>query len=151
METTTESPDPAGATARGIDLPRLLTLAERRVTTRLSAALGAAGGTVEEWRVMGLLADGDGHPMSEIADHALLAPPTLTKIVDRMVSDNLVYRRADETDRRRVLVFLSERGHEAHHRLSTAADTELAALAAHLGVPETGHLATLLTALAARR
>ncbi|PZG28224.1 MarR family transcriptional regulator, partial [Spongiactinospora gelatinilytica] len=124
METTTESPEPTGTTAHGLDLPRLLTLAERRVTARLSAALGAAGGTVEEWRVMSLLADGEGHPMSEIADHALLAPPTLTKIVDRMVSDNLVYRRADETDRRRVLVFLSERGYDAHHRLSTAAATE---------------------------
>ncbi|MDF5754261.1 MarR family transcriptional regulator [Spongiactinospora sp. TRM90649] len=150
METTTQSPDPARATRGGFDLARLLTLAERRVVARITSALASAGGSVEEWRVTSLLADGEGHPMSEIAEHVLLAPPTLTKIVDRMVSDNLVYRRVDETDRRRVLVFLSERGVQAHRRLSEAVAGEQAEIEILFGAEETALLGPLLTRLSDR-
>lgn len=51
--------------------------------------------------------------MTEIADFAMLPAPTLTKLMDRMVSDNLVYRRADERDRRRVAPYLAEPGRGA--------------------------------------
>jgi len=40
--------------------------------------------------VLSFLGDGDGHPMTAIAEFAMLPPPTLTKVVDRMVSLNLV-------------------------------------------------------------
>jgi DNA-binding MarR family transcriptional regulator len=39
--------------------------------------------------------------------------PKLSKLVDRMVSANLVLRRADNQDRRRVLVAASARGRQA--------------------------------------
>jgi DNA-binding MarR family transcriptional regulator len=38
----------------------------------------------------------------------LLNHPTLTKMVDRMVSDSLVYRFQDAEDRREVLMFSSD-------------------------------------------
>ena len=40
----------------------------------------------------------------------LLNHPTLTKMIDRMVSDTLVYRVQDPNDRRKVLMFISDRG-----------------------------------------
>jgi MarR family transcriptional regulator, organic hydroperoxide resistance regulator len=133
-----------------LDLARSLTLVERRVTARMSAALTAAGGSVEAWRVLSLLADGGGHPMSEIADFALLPPPTLTKVVDRMVSDNLVYRRVDEDDRRRVLVFLSARGRAAHRRMAAAIEDEREGLVAAAGKEELALLGALLARIAER-
>ncbi len=96
-----------------LDLARALTLVERSVVQRLGEALKAEGATLEEWRVLSFLGDGTGHAMAEVAEFALLTAPTLTKVVDRMVSLGLVLRRVDDTDRRRVLVFASDRGAEA--------------------------------------
>lgn len=142
--------DTTRITQHEADLARLLTLVERRVTGRLAATLDAAGATIEEWRVTSLLADGGGHPMTEIAEYALLPPPTLTKIVDRMVSSNLVYRRVDDADRRRVLVFLSDRGRELHGELAAATESERASLTAAVGAEELALLGVLLARIADR-
>jgi DNA-binding MarR family transcriptional regulator len=102
------------------DLAHLLSQAERRVTERLSAALELEGLTLAQWRVLSLLSDGAGHPMTEAAEFAMLPAPTLTKVVDRMVSSNLVYRRPDLGDRRRVLIYSTARGRRLHQRLAPA-------------------------------
>jgi len=92
---------------------RLLSLAERAVTQRLDEALKAHGSGIDQWRILSLLVEQGGCPMNVVADHAMLLAPKLSKLVDRMVSANLVLRRADENDRRRVLVVASPRGHQA--------------------------------------
>jgi MarR family transcriptional regulator, organic hydroperoxide resistance regulator len=102
---------------RDEDLAHLLSRAERRVTGRLSAALEAEGLTLAQWRVLSLLSDGAGHTMTEAAEFAMLPAPSLTKVVDRMVSLNLVYRRPDLRDRRRVLIYSAARGRRLHQRL----------------------------------
>jgi len=99
-------------------LTRLLSQVEHLLSRRVEDALGVDGPTLDQWRVLDLLADGAGHPMTEIAAHVMVPAPTLTKIVDRLVDNALVYRRADETDRRRVLVFLSEHGRATYARLA---------------------------------
>ncbi|MBC2906912.1 MarR family winged helix-turn-helix transcriptional regulator [Streptomyces cupreus] len=91
------------------------------MTRRLAAALEAESCSVEEWRVLALLADGRGHTMSDVADYALMPAPSLTKLVDRMVSATLVYRRKDPGDGRRVLVYLSARGRTRHRAVSVLA------------------------------
>lgn len=103
------------------DLPQLLSSAERLMTRRLSAALEAESCSVEEWRVLTLLSDGRGHTMSDVAAYALMPAPSLTKLVDRMVSAALVYRRKDPGDGRRVLVYLSSRGRNRHRAVAVLA------------------------------
>ena len=49
----------------------------------------------------------------------------MTKVIDRMVANNLVYRRVDPADRRRVLVFLSARGRAAHRRLRPVGEASI--------------------------
>jgi DNA-binding MarR family transcriptional regulator len=92
---------------------RLLSLVERAVTQRLDEALKAHGSGIDQWRILSLLVEQGGCPMNVVADHALLLAPKLSKLVDRMVSANLVLRRADEQDRRRVLIVASTRGRQA--------------------------------------
>ncbi|MBW0092147.1 MarR family transcriptional regulator [Pseudonocardia sp. KRD-184] len=104
---------PEAATPDGAETIRLLSLVERTVTQRLDDALRAVGSGIDQWRVLSLLAERGGCPMHVVADHALLLAPRLSKLVDRMVSANLVLRRADDHDRRRVLVFASARGRQA--------------------------------------
>jgi DNA-binding MarR family transcriptional regulator len=131
-----------------LDLARLLTLVERRVTSRLAGALKTDGATIDEWRVLSLLGDGSGHAMNEIAEFAMLPAPTLTKIVDRLVSAGLVYRRVDEGDRRRVLVFRSDRGGEALLGWNAAVQRERESLDAAVGTEESALLSTLLARVA---
>jgi DNA-binding MarR family transcriptional regulator len=136
--------------ARERDLAQLLALVERRVAGRLATALAAADCSVDEWRVLSLLADGRGHAMTEIAEYALLPPPTLTKLIDRMVSANRVHRLVDEADRRRVLVFLTPRGRAEHAALSATIDQEWERLESVVGREETALLSALLTRIAGR-
>ncbi|MFL6111854.1 MAG: MarR family winged helix-turn-helix transcriptional regulator [Catenulispora sp.] len=128
------------------DLAHLLSHAERRLNRRLTALLAEEGCSIEQWRVMSLTADGTGHPMTEIADHALMPAPSLTKLVDRMVADNLVYRRADPADRRRVLLHLSARGRILHDRAAHRVYTEQARLLA--AIDDHGSITTALSLLA---
>ena len=100
------------------DFSHLLTRLERRVAERLRAVLVPEGCGIEEWRVLDLLACSGGCTMSEVAEHAFLQAPTLTKLVDRLVANNIVYRRVDLEDRRRVRIFLTARGKSLHRRLS---------------------------------
>jgi MarR family transcriptional regulator, organic hydroperoxide resistance regulator len=111
-----------------LGLLELLSHAQFRVTSRVAAALRERRSSLEEWRVLSLLADGEGHAMSEIAEFTLMLPPSTTKLIDRLVSTNLVYRRVDPTDRRRVLVFLSARGRAAHRRLRPVVDEVIAGM-----------------------
>lgn len=106
------------------DLAHLLSHAERRLVERLATVLTEEGCSVEQWRVLSIAADGEGHPMTEIAEYALMPAPSLTKLVDRMVADNLVYRRPDPNDRRRVLLHLSDRGRILHQRTAHRVQAE---------------------------
>lgn len=99
-------------------LDRLLGRAERQVSRRVEAALAEDSITVDQWRVIDLLSDAQGHTMSGIATALAVPGPTLTKIVDRLVDSACVYRLADARDRRRVLVLLSDEGRVVHDRVA---------------------------------
>jgi DNA-binding MarR family transcriptional regulator len=132
------------------DVAQALSRAERCVTRQLARALEADGCTIEQWRVVLLLADGRGHPMSEIAEFALVPAPSLTRLIDRMVTDGLVHRRADARDRRRVLVHLTRRGRALHARLEQRVGRERHAVLADLEPGEAERLLTLLGGLVDR-
>lgn len=67
-----------------------------------------------------------------------------------MVSANRVYRRVDDTDRRRVLVFLSSRGRGLYRKLSQVVEDEGDALVAAAGREEMALLGALLARVAGR-
>lgn len=126
------------------DLAQLLSQVERRVTARLARALSDGGVPIEEWRVLACLASGPGRPMSEVAEFAMLPAPSLTKVVDRMVAANLVYRGVDSRDRRRVLVFLTPRGRTLHRRVARLVEDGQAQLQEACGAQTLGELSQLL-------
>jgi DNA-binding MarR family transcriptional regulator len=111
----------------------------------MSAILAAENCTLDEWRVLKILSDGTGHTMTEVADFAMLPAPTLTKLVDRMVADGLVYRRADDRDRRRVLVYVSLHGRDLYEQASELLAEAEAGLMSALG--DQGELAGWLAHL----
>ncbi|GIJ12600.1 MarR family winged helix-turn-helix transcriptional regulator [Micromonospora andamanensis] len=128
------------------DLLPLLTRAERLLSRRVGGVLAAESLSIEAWRVLCLLADGLGHPMSEVAAETSLPPGTLTKLVDQLVDRNLVFRRVDPIDRRRIRAYLTARGRREHERV----DAEIRAHLAGLDASDDTTLAVLLDALITR-
>ncbi|MEU0763787.1 MarR family transcriptional regulator [Streptomyces microflavus] len=106
------------------DLLHLLTRAERLTARRIQSVLDAFGCSVDAWRVLDLLSGDEGRNMTSLAEDAALPAPTLTKIVDQLVDQNLVFRRVDPADRRRVLAQLTPRGLRRRRELSRAVRAE---------------------------
>ncbi|SDG97729.1 MarR family winged helix-turn-helix transcriptional regulator [Nonomuraea jiangxiensis] len=104
----------------GSSLAYLLSRAERGVNRGLAAVLAGEDVTVEQWRILRALADGRGVSMGELAEAVLMPHPTLTKAVDRLIDRALVYRGPSKGDRRRVAVFVSDRGAELLARVDGA-------------------------------
>jgi len=100
----------------------LLVRAHRQMATLWSSALKPVGLTLDMWIVLDVLAKKPGQSMTNVADQLSLNLPTVTKLMDRMVSDNLVYRKPHHSDRRRVLIFPTERGLELYHEASSIAE-----------------------------
>jgi DNA-binding MarR family transcriptional regulator len=95
--------------------------------------LDADVNSIEGWRVLGALRSGDGFTMSDISSAMAIPPPTLTRLVDRLVDAGFVLRRIDATDRRRVLIYLSARGKTKVRRLAKREAYLKAALIDELG------------------
>lgn len=144
--TTTEDDTGVGL----VPLDRLLGRVERQVSRRVESALVADGLSIDQWRVLDLLADAEGHTMSGIAASVGVPGPTLTKVVDRLVDAATVYRLADVRDRRRVLVFLSDEGRAMHERLAPLVRAVQVDVLSVLGA-DAAVLLTLLDRLASPR
>lgn len=126
MDTTADPP------AAIEELSRLAQTVAHELDRAIAARLD--GLTVARWHVLSALAGGQGKAMSALGAATLLPGPSLTRLIDGMVEDNLVLRKIDVTDRRRVLVFQTRRGVAAFQRARAGlakAEDLTAAVASH--------------------
>ena len=86
--------------------------------------------------------------MSELAEFTQLPPASLTRLVDGLVADNLVHRKADARDRRRVIVHITPRGRTLQRRLSEAIAAERDAIFADVDEHQLGQWLESLAELA---
>ncbi|MDA9465962.1 MarR family winged helix-turn-helix transcriptional regulator [Bradyrhizobium sp. CCBAU 53415] len=93
-----------------MDLPELIRGVNRRLEQMLEAELKPRSMSLHQYRVLEALTERNGLAMGDLATRLFVDGPTLTKIIDRMVESAQVYRAPDPHDRRRVLIFLSQRG-----------------------------------------
>lgn len=132
-----------------IDIVLLLEQAQKRVSRDFDRALADVGATGEQWRVLDKLADEGGRPIGELAQLLGIHPPTMTKLVDRMVATGLVQRIADEADSRRVLIYITDVGLHLFAQLAEKAAVFQQNLSSRLGASEATQLTHLLGSLAA--
>lgn len=125
-------------------LAYLLAQANRQIHKQLDEEFSDEGVPVEQWRILSLLSEKNGRSMSDLTQAALLNHPTLTKMIDRMISNALVYRRADPKDGRRVLIFISDHGRTVNERLNRLANQHQAELVEGYGDRQTEALRRLL-------
>jgi DNA-binding MarR family transcriptional regulator len=131
-------------------LAYLLAQADRQINRQLDEEFRVEGVPVEQWRILKLLAENNGRSMGDLAQAALLNHPTLTKTIDRMVSQALVYRRADKADGRKVLIFISAHGRSANERLNRLANLHQAGIVENYGDREAEELKRLIEGLIQR-
>lgn len=127
-----------------IDITLVLEQAQRRLSRELDRALGEVGASAEQWRVLDKLSDESGRPIGELAQQLSMNPPTMTKLIDRMVAAGLVQRIVDDEDCRRVLVFITDVGLVLFGKLSQRATEFHRSLTESLNPREAVQLSKLL-------
>ena len=68
--------------------------------------------TANQFGVLGALSKHDGMTVGELAVHEKVKPPSMTRIVSNLEAAGLVVRRPHETDKRQVLVELTDAARE---------------------------------------
>jgi DNA-binding MarR family transcriptional regulator len=121
-----------------------LAAAHRAVHQSLTAALKEHGVQVEVWRVLETLDAEPSQTMGELARIVLMNPPTLTKMVDRMVMDGLVHRQAGKSDQRQVNLMLTDLGRKRMAQIREVVQSEDEAICNLLGESEVARLNDIL-------
>jgi DNA-binding MarR family transcriptional regulator len=109
---------PAGSRGAQASVSATVLSAARKLNLAVDAAMHGEGLGVDHWLVLHSLHIENGSTMAELQTSTMAAGPTLTRVVDRLVSDALAYRDVDAADRRKVRVYLSDRGRDIHARVA---------------------------------
>jgi homoprotocatechuate degradation regulator HpaR len=139
--------DPLIAPETSRSLPIALLRAREKVMGPIRAMLANAGVTEQQWRVLRVLNERGPLDPTEIADRSCLLLPSLTRILQTLESKGLVTREAHPTDRRRLVITITDGGrslieanlHESQRLNAWLKDT--------FGEEKLGHLLDLLNEL----
>lgn len=121
-----------------------LAAAHRKMSASLNARLKQHGIQIEAWRVLETLEAGQRLTMGQLAEAVLMNPPTLTKLVDRMVSDGLVHRQVAQVDHRQINVLPTALGRKRMLQIRQEVQEQDAEVQSLLGKEEAGKLIELL-------
>jgi DNA-binding MarR family transcriptional regulator len=148
MDQPTENPAPD----RFIDdyLLYLLARASHLVSGEFHDQLRRRGVSPPVWRVLASLVGKPGETVTGLAETCLLQQPTMTKLLDRMVRDNLVRRTQDQRDRRVVRVALTPRGETMVQELVAAARKHETEVLGRYPQAEASQVKDLMRAMIAR-
>lgn len=91
-------------------LPYLLARASFSISSEFHAQVEATGLTVSEWRILASLSGVQQRTVGELAEIVLAKQPTVTKMLVRMASDNLIKRTPCTQDKRQAWVSLTPAG-----------------------------------------
>ena len=128
-------------------LPYLLARASFTISSEFHAHVEATGLTVSEWRILASLSGVKQRTVGELADIVLAKQPTVTKMILRMASDNLVTRTPCTQDKRQAWVSLTPAGQKRVRPLLKKAAQHEQKVLALLGNAQSASLKTTLQQL----
>ena len=128
-------------------LSYLVASLHRQLDAELTERLRPGGVPVEHFRILEVLDAREPRAMGELAAEALIETPTLTKVVDKMTTEGLVFRTPDPNDRRRVLVLATGKGKTLFKRLRGVARAQERRIAEALAAEKAAKLKDLLREL----
>ena len=103
-------------------LPYLLNRAGARIAIAFSEEVRPLGATLQMWRVLAALREGDGRRMGDLSETTSIEVSTLTRLVDNMEKKGLVARRGDAGDARVVLLRVTGAGRRLAQRILPIAE-----------------------------
>jgi DNA-binding MarR family transcriptional regulator len=130
-----------------MQLSDLICGVNRQIEQTLDTGLRSHGLSIEQYRVLQAVKVENGIAMGDLAARVFVDSPTLTKIIDKMVASADVYRGPDPSDRRRVLIFLSDKGaarFESARSVGAHIERQLTDLLGHEQADFLRHLRTIL-------
>lgn len=127
-------------------LPIALLRARDTTLAPFRRELDGIGLTVQQWRVIRVLAEGEPRTAGELSELCVLMPPSLSRILKALLAAGLIARVEDE-DARRRRVELTPAGHEKYVEMAAKSAAIYARLEAAFGTDRMEELLDLLTAL----
>ena len=127
-------------------LPIALLRARDATLAPFRRELDAIGLTVQQWRVIRVLADGAPRTAGELSELCVLMPPSLSRILKALTKRGLIARVEDE-DARRRRVELTAAGVEKYSEMAGKSAEIYARLEAAYGTDRMEQLLDLLTNL----
>ena len=103
-------------------LPYLLNRAGARIAIAFSEEVRPLGATLQMWRVLAALREGDGRRMGDLSETTSIEVSTLTRLVDNMEKKGLVARRRDAADARVVALHVAPAGRRLTQRITPIAE-----------------------------
>jgi DNA-binding MarR family transcriptional regulator len=103
-------------------LPYLLNRAGARIAAAFSEEVRPLGATLQVWRVLAALREGDGRRMGDLSETTSIEVSTLTRLVDSMEKKGLVARRRDAGDARVVALHVTPAGRRLTQRITPIAE-----------------------------
>jgi DNA-binding MarR family transcriptional regulator len=128
-------------------LPYLLARASFTISSEFHAQVEAAGFTVSEWRILASLSGVKQRTVGELADIVLAKQPTVTKMVLRMASEDLVMRAPCTQDKRQAWVSITPKGQKLVKPLLKKAALHEKQVLSSLGEPHSQALKSILQKL----
>lgn len=99
-------------------LPYLVTRLAHQLNGDLVEKLRREGINLARWRILAVLAMGDGITISEIIDRAMMQQSALSRVLMNMEAEDLVRRVPRREDARFVEVFLTDKGRDLFETLN---------------------------------
>jgi homoprotocatechuate degradation regulator HpaR len=125
-------------------LPMELLKAREVAMSHFKPMLRQFGLTEQQWRVIRVLAAYGQLEASELAHRSMLLAPSLTRILQFLVSEGLVKRLSHKSDQRRALLQLSAKGERLFVAVAPAAEAVYAKMEAAFGTARMDELYQLL-------
>ena len=111
---------------------------------QIEMRLAAEGLTVNDYYVLGCVADNPDLAQQQVADRMGIDRSDLVRLLDRLEEAGQVARRRDTVDRRRQLLTLTEKGQNTVHHMEVLIEGEVDDLLVQLTSRERRTLHTLL-------
>ncbi len=125
----------------------LLMRAARTLRRRFGAVLAPWDLSPHQARALRVVGSGDGVRLSELAEALRIAPRSATEVADGLQERGLVERAADPTDRRAVVLTVTEAGRRVQREVDDARAADAQELFGRLSAADRAELARILRAL----
>src|SRR5580698_1196854 len=130
-------------------LPMSLLRAREAVMRQFRPSLRRHGLTEQQWRILRALSAVEAIEVTELARTAFLLGPSLSRILRDLEARQLIERKTAETDLRRGVVSISEKGVKLMEVVAPSSEAIYAAITRRYGVRKLAALQDMLGALEA--